>query len=74
VAAPADASVDLFAEGPTPDWALPLPLPVAGAPNGLRRFSFELDGLPSGAKPEGAALRLTATVGERAAEAVFRLD
>jgi DsbC/DsbD-like thiol-disulfide interchange protein len=74
VMAPADASVELFAEGPTPDWALPLPEPVAGAPKGLHRFSFELDGLPSGAKLEGAVLRLTAIAGERAAEAVFRLD
>jgi DsbC/DsbD-like thiol-disulfide interchange protein len=74
VMASADASVELFAEGPTPDWALPLPQPVAGAPKGLHRFSFELDGLPSGAKPEGAVLRLTAIAGERAAEAVFRLD
>ena len=35
------------------DWALPLPEPVAGAPAGLQRFAFELDGLPPGAKPEG---------------------
>lgn len=74
VVAPANASVELFAEGPSPDWALPLPEPVAGAPEGLRRFSFELDGLPSGAKPEGAVLRLTAIAGERASEAFFRLD
>lgn len=74
VLAPADSSVELFAEGPAPDWALPLPQPVAGAPKGSHRFSFELDGLPSGAKPEGADLRLTAIVGDRAAEAVFPLD
>lgn len=74
VMAPADANVELFAEGPTPDWALPLPQPVAGAPKGLHRFAFDLDGLPSGAKAEGAVLRLTAISGERAAEAVFRLD
>ena len=44
VAAPPGASVDLFAEGPTREWALPLPEPVAGAPAGLQRFAFELDG------------------------------
>src|SRR5262249_43321008 len=33
VAAPPDAKVELFAEGPTPDWALPIPAPVAGAPD-----------------------------------------
>ena len=48
VAAPAGAPVVLFAEGPTAQWALPLPEPVAGAPAGLQRFAFELDGLPPG--------------------------
>ena len=35
VAAPAGAKVDLFAEGPAPDWALPVPETVDGAPAGL---------------------------------------
>src|SRR4051812_4142589 len=35
VAAPAGAPLVLFAEGPTAQWALPLPEPVAGAPAGL---------------------------------------
>jgi DsbC/DsbD-like thiol-disulfide interchange protein len=74
VAAPAGLDVTLFAEGPTPEWALPLPEPVAGAPPGLQRFAFALDGLPPGAKPEGATLRLTAVAGERAIEVAFRLD
>ncbi len=74
VTAPQGSNVDLFAEGPSPDWALPLPSPVAGAASGSKRFVFELDGLPSGAKAEGAALRLTATAGSEAVEAVFRLD
>src|SRR6266403_6351222 len=38
VAAPPTAQVDLFAEGPTPDWALPVPMAVEGAPAGLQRF------------------------------------
>ena len=62
VAAPAGAPVTLFAEGPTAQWALPLPEPVAGAPAGLQRFAFELDGLPPGEKASGATLRLTAVV------------
>jgi DsbC/DsbD-like thiol-disulfide interchange protein len=74
VAAPASTEVDLFAEGPTPDWALPLPAAVQGGAAGTKRFAFELDGLPSGAKPEGAAIRLTATAGSEAVEAVFHLD
>jgi DsbC/DsbD-like thiol-disulfide interchange protein len=73
VAAPDAAKVDLFAEGPTTDWALPLPEPVPSAP-GMRRFAFELDGLPSGAKAAGAALRLTAVAGEEAIEVPIRLD
>lgn len=78
VGAPRDADVDLFAEGPTSDWALPLPEPVAGAAPGAKRFAFELDGLPSGATAQGASIKLTATSGrgvaQEAIEAVFRLD
>jgi DsbC/DsbD-like thiol-disulfide interchange protein len=74
VAAPAGAPVVLFAEGPTAQWALPLPEPVAGAPAGLQRFAFELDGLPPGEKASGATLRLTAVAGDKAIEAGFRLD
>jgi DsbC/DsbD-like thiol-disulfide interchange protein len=74
VAAPAGVPVTLFAEGPTPQWALPLPEPVSGALAGLQRFAFELDGLPPGAKPDGAELKLTAVAGDTAVEAVFRLD
>jgi DsbC/DsbD-like thiol-disulfide interchange protein len=74
VAAPGDSDVVLFAEGPTAQWALPLPEPIAGAPAGLQRFAFALDGLPPGEKPDGATLRLTAVAGEKAVEAAFRLD
>lgn len=74
VAAPADAAVELFAEGPSADWALPVPAPVGGAPTGLHRFAFELDGLPPGATAHGATLTLTAVAGERAVEVPYRLD
>lgn len=74
VAAPAGAPVTLLAEGPTAQWALPLPEPVAGAPAGLQRFAFVLDGLPPGEKPDGATLRLTAVAGDKAVEVAFRLD
>jgi len=70
----ADAQTDLFAEGPTPEWALPLPEPVPEAPPGIRRFAFALDGLPPGAKAAGAVLTLTAVAGESAIEVVYRLD
>ena len=61
-------AVELFAEGPTPDWALPVPAPVDGAPAGQQRFAFELDGLPPNTKPDGATLTLTAVAGEQAIE------
>ena len=58
VAAP-PGPLALFAEGPTSEWALPVPEPADGAPPGLHRFVFALDGLPPGAHREGAALKLT---------------
>lgn len=68
------AGIDLFAEGPTQHWALPVPTPVAGAPAGLQRFVFELDGAPSGEKYQGALLTLTAVAPGRSIEVVTRLD
>jgi DsbC/DsbD-like thiol-disulfide interchange protein len=68
VAAPAATPLDLFVEGPTDDWALPLPEPVAGAPPGLHRFVFEIDGVPAGASAEGARMRFTLVAGEHAIE------
>jgi DsbC/DsbD-like thiol-disulfide interchange protein len=73
VAAPA-GPLDLFVEGPTPDWALPLPEKVDGAPAGQQRFAFDLDGLPAGAKADGVMLRLTAVARDQAVEAAIRLD
>src|SRR6195952_5455577 len=60
--------VSLFVEGPTPDWALPVPKPIEGAPPGVKRFTFELDGLPPGVSPEGAAIKLTLVGAERSYE------
>jgi len=69
VVAPANAgNVNLFVEGPTPDWSLPVPKPVERSPPGVKRFSFELDGLPPGANPEGAALKLTLVGADRSYE------
>jgi DsbC/DsbD-like thiol-disulfide interchange protein len=74
VAAPGSAPIDLFAEGPTPDWALPVPEPVAGAPAGLHRFAFVLDGLPPGARADGALLTFTLVAGGSAIEVSTHLD
>ncbi len=59
VLAPSDAQIDLFAEGPTPDWALPVPKLIERKADGVLRFGFELDGLPPNTAPEGATLKLT---------------
>ena len=74
VASPANVPVALFAEGPTPDWALPVPEAVGGAPAGQQRFAFDIDGLPPNTPPGGATLSLTAVAGDQAIEVPFRLD
>lgn len=53
-----DRDIQLFVEGPTPDWALPVPKLIKREP-GVQHFAFELDGLPPGASADGAALKLT---------------
>jgi DsbC/DsbD-like thiol-disulfide interchange protein len=68
VAAPEARDVSLFVEGPTPDWALPIPAPDPHSPPGVKRFSFALDGLPPGAKPDGAALKFTLVGADKAYE------
>jgi len=70
----AGSDAELFAEGPTPDWALPVPVPVGAAAPGARRFAFELDGIPPGAPVRGSALRLTAVSGERAIEVTTTVE
>jgi DsbC/DsbD-like thiol-disulfide interchange protein len=74
VAAPAGAPVALYAEGPTPDWALPLPEPAGPVTGPNRRFTFALDGLPPGATAKGAAITLTAVSGKDAVEVSTHLD
>ncbi|WP_315835592.1 protein-disulfide reductase DsbD domain-containing protein [Bradyrhizobium prioriisuperbiae] len=73
VVAPGDKDASLFVEGPTPDWALPPPKLLERTPAGLQRFSFDLEGLPSGAKADGAALKLTLVGDGRAFEFVTSL-
>jgi DsbC/DsbD-like thiol-disulfide interchange protein len=71
---PGSDPVELYAEGPTPEWALPLPEAVSAAPPGLRRFAFDLDGLPPGASADGAVLTLTLVAGKSAIEVTAPLD
>ena len=74
VVAPDARMVNLFVEGPTPDWALPVPKLLDHGPPGVKRFAFELDGVPLGIDPEGAALKLTLVSGERSYEFNINLD
>ena len=74
VVTPDAKDINLFVEGPTPDWALPVPTQLEQSPPGVKRFSFELDGLPPGAAPEGAALKLTLVGGDRAYEFNINLE
>jgi DsbC/DsbD-like thiol-disulfide interchange protein len=74
VAVPSSEPIDVFAEGPTPDWALPLPEPVPGSPPGIKRFAFNLEGAPPGATVKGQAFKLTVVGGTGAIEASTHLD
>lgn len=75
VTAPKDTPVTLFAEGPTADWALPLPEPVSGGDTAQgKRFAITLDGIPSGASAKGAVLKITAVAGGHAIETPVPLD
>lgn len=77
VTAPEGTPVDLFVEGPTPNWALPLPDPIdptSGSATQVRRFMFGLDGIPADAHADGATLTLTAVSPDDAIEVSARVD
>ena len=74
VVTPDAREVSLIVEGPTPDWSLPIPNLVEHSPPGVRRFAFELDGLPPGADPEGAALKFTLVGGDHSYEFNINLE
>lgn len=64
---------DVLVEGPTAEWALPLPTRVGGG-SGSEVWRFELDGVPRDAKLEGAELRFTLRLGDRVVEQNVTLD
>ena len=75
LAAPGTDRVEVFAEGPNSEWALPIPKPALGAPAGRRHFEMTLDGLPPGVDPKGPfELTFTVVGGERPVEFTTRLD
>lgn len=73
VLAPGEARTELFVEGPTPEWALPVPKQAPSA-GGTRRYVFDLEGVPQGEKIEGAALKMTLVAGGRAIEVTINLN
>ncbi len=74
VVSPDTRDVSLFVEGPTPDWGLPVPRLLKSGPPGVKRFAFELDGVPPGTNPEGAALKLTLVGGDHSYEFNINLE
>jgi DsbC/DsbD-like thiol-disulfide interchange protein len=74
VVTPDARDVNLFVEGPTPYWNLPIPNLVENSPPGVKRFAFELDGLPPGTDPVGAALKFTLVGGDHSYEFNINLD
>ncbi len=65
----------IFVEGPTPEWALPVPKPAQGAPTGRSHYGFELDGLPPGVSQKGPfELTFTIVTGGSAIEVKTHLD
>lgn len=68
VVAPDAKDVALFVEGPTPEWALPIPKLASHEAQNVQRFVFDLDGVPEGASPDGAALKFTLVGSDRAYE------
>lgn len=73
--APTGEKVQIFVEGPSPEWALPVPKPAPGAPPGHQHFGFELDGIPPGVDPKGPyELTFTIVRGTQPIEVKTRLD
>jgi DsbC/DsbD-like thiol-disulfide interchange protein len=73
VRAPPESKVELYVEGPSPDWSLPIPRLETRDTETLR-FGFELDGLPPGAQASGAELKFTLVGADLAREITVRLD
>jgi DsbC/DsbD-like thiol-disulfide interchange protein len=73
VAVPEGRPFDLLAEGPSEDWALPLPK-QASAANGRARFVIPLEDASAGSGPMPESVRLTLVSGSEAMEVDAKLD
>jgi hypothetical protein len=51
-----------------------VPKPTDQSPPGVKRFSFQLDGVPPGVSPDGAALKLTLVGTDRSYEFNINLN
>jgi DsbC/DsbD-like thiol-disulfide interchange protein len=75
IAAPKNAILQVFVEGPTAEWALPIPKGALGAPAGRRHYEFDLDGIPPGVNPMGPfELTFTIVGGDHPIEVTTHLD
>ena len=68
VAVPDAREVSLFVEGPTPDWALPIPKLIERARPASSASASNSTACRRARTPEGAALKLTLVGGDRAYE------
>lgn len=73
VLAPQGQDIDLFAEGPSEDWFLPLP-ERESRQGGRAAYVIPVDGAPPGAPPVPQSIRLTLVSGGKAIEADVALD
>jgi len=64
-----EARANLFAEGPTPEWALPLAKPIASSRPDVALYALALDGAPPGARYDNLHLRVTLSAGTASEEA-----
>jgi DsbC/DsbD-like thiol-disulfide interchange protein len=64
---------DVLVEGPTGEWALPLPERV-GAAGARETWRFDLDGIPRGATVVGSELRFTLRAADHVVEQKLTLD
>ena len=75
LAAPTGQPVELFVEGPTAEWALPIPKPAQGAPPGPRAFRLRARWAAAGRRSQGPfELTFTIVQGDRATEVKTHLD
>lgn len=75
LAAAPGSALQVFVEGPTAEWALPIPKPAQGAAPGHAQFGFDLDGLPPGVDPKGPfELTFTIVGGKQPVEVKTHLD